>query len=276
MKSLFFDPEDNLMETQNHTTPKPTFRKHRMKWYVAIVVLVTATASFAFFKVPQDNDTLVSLKESVKVQLAKIGLVNEEQFQEQAVLDITEIQDASSEIDGKWFGLCAKKSVHSVEDFHRTVTSDPVLSAYYAGFNWESAKMGRLEEETYAFVAHKKGDLIKKTSKPIKLPQGDGYITDGERTARTYCCNDIVLSPSAGVPEKEVPATPPLIPSIVPEPALPSQIVPFFGPIDHSPSHYSPPRPHPSPGNHVPVPEPDTLLLFAIGLLVIAFSRKKH
>lgn len=259
------------MQAQNQTPSKPSFRKHRIKWCVAVILLVTATASFAFFNVPQDNETMVSLKKSVKNHLATIGLVNEEQMHEQAVVDITEIQDASSEIHGKWFGLCAKKSVHSVEDFRRTVTNDPVLSKYYAGFNWESAKMGHLEEETYAFVAHKKDAVIQKTSKPIKLPRGDGFITDGERTARTYCCNDIVFSPSAGVPEKDVPM-PPVIPSRVPETPFPPQIVPFFGPLDHFPSDHSPPKSPVSPEK--PVPEPDTLLLFGIGLLVIIFSRK--
>ncbi len=51
--------------------------------------------------------------------------------------------DANFEHKGKWYGLCAKNSIHSVDDFHRTVSNDPVLKTHYADFRWENAKMGR-------------------------------------------------------------------------------------------------------------------------------------
>ncbi|GAM08096.1 hypothetical protein OR1_00367 [Geobacter sp. OR-1] len=102
--------------------------------------------------------------------------------------------DVSSEMDGKYYGLCKKNSIKSVEDFRRTVAQDPALSAYFAGFNWESARLGKLDKELWTYVAYRKGDTIRRTSKPIRLPKGDGYISDGVRTVRTYCCNDYVIA----------------------------------------------------------------------------------
>jgi len=109
---------------------------------------------------------------------------------------VEEPADANSEIAGKYYGLCEKNSIHSVEDFRKTVQSDPVLAAHFSGFNWETARQGRLEKEVWTFVSYRKGDTIKRTSRAIRLPRGDGFITDGTRVARTFCCNDYVIAPS--------------------------------------------------------------------------------
>jgi hypothetical protein len=107
--------------------------------------------------------------------------------------------DASSEIAGKWYGLCKKNSIHSVEDFRKTVESDPVLAKHFSGFDWKNARMGRLEEPLLTYVSFRKGDIIRQTRKPVKLPKGDQYITDGNRYVRTYCGNDYVIAPAAPV-----------------------------------------------------------------------------
>ncbi len=104
--------------------------------------------------------------------------------------------DASSEIGGKYYGLCSKNSIRTVEDFRRTVQQDVTLSIHFAGFKWETAKLGKLDEPLWTYVSYRKGDTIRLTSKPVRLPEGDGYITDGVRTVRTFCCNDYVLAPA--------------------------------------------------------------------------------
>jgi len=103
--------------------------------------------------------------------------------------------DANFERQGKWYGLCAKNSIHSVDDFRRTVSNDPVLKAHYADFQWENAKMGRLDEATLAYVHFRKDDRIFLTKKPIRLPPGDKYITDGYTRVRTFCCNNYTIVP---------------------------------------------------------------------------------
>ncbi|MBE0557306.1 MAG: hypothetical protein IH628_08745 [Proteobacteria bacterium] len=103
--------------------------------------------------------------------------------------------DANFERQGKWYGLCAKNSIHSVDDFRRTVSNDPVLKAHYGDFQWENAKMGRLDEATLAYVHFRKDDRIFLTKKPIRLPPGDEYITDGYTRVRTFCCNNYTIVP---------------------------------------------------------------------------------
>ena len=106
--------------------------------------------------------------------------------------------DANFERKGKWYGLCAKNSIHSVDDFRRTVSNDPVLKTHYTDFRWENAKMERLDQAILAYVYYRKDDKIFLTKKPIRLPAGDEYITDGYTRVRTYCCNNYTVAPPFG------------------------------------------------------------------------------
>jgi len=184
--------------------------------------------------------------------------------------DLTGIADASSEVNGEWRGVCKKNSIHSVEDFQRTVQNDAVLSSHFSGFNWENAKIGKQDEEILAYVAHRKGDVIKKTSKPIRLPKGDGYITDGVRVARTYCCNDINMTPSAGTPREELPPI-----AMTPSAGEPGEGIPFAVlPAVHSWEFFPASSSRSPNSSHVPesksVPEPATMLLFGFGIAGLA------
>jgi hypothetical protein len=125
-----------------------------------------------------------------------------------AVAEVEEPAEASSEISGKYFGLCKKNSINSVQDLRRTVRNDSVLSAHFSGFNWESAKLGKLDKEVWTLVSYRIGDDIRRTSKPVRLPEGDGYVTDGVRTVRTYCCNDYVIVPPPALVSAAPPAPP--------------------------------------------------------------------
>ena len=122
--------------------------------------------------------------------------------------------DANYETAGRWFGLCQKNAVHSIEDFRKTVDKDPVLKAHFANFNWDNARMGRLEKVTRAYVDYRKSDMIFRKKTPIVLAAGDQYITDGVMMVRTNCCNtynplnELDIDPAAG-------------PSMAPEPMAP-------------------------------------------------------
>lgn len=185
---------------------------------------------------------------------------------------MTEISDLSSEVDGEWRGLCKKNSIQTVEDFYIMVYSDPKLIEYYYDFDWVNAVVGTQGEDMLAFVAHRKDDIIKKTKKPIKIPKGDGYITDGKRVIRTFCCNDIDIHPSAGPPEKKITASPPIETlDLIPSAGFPQP------PIDIAPVMLYHNSPHFERINqpHQPVPEPNTMLLFASGLMLLVYMKRK-
>ena len=126
-----------------------------------------------------------------------------------AMAQVEEPEDANSEISGRYYGLCAKNSTHSVEDFRKTVQNDPVLAAHFSEFDWSVAKLGNQEEDIWTFVSYRKGPMIKRTTKPVKLPKGDQYITDGVRIVRTYCCNDYIAAPAPRVVGMVTPVAPP-------------------------------------------------------------------
>lgn len=208
--------------------------------------------------------------------------------------------EADSEISGKYYGLCTKNSVRSVKDFRSTVEKDPVLARHFEGFNWQTAHLGRQDNEVWTYVSYRKGEIIRRTSKPVRLPKGDGYITDGTRVVRTFCCNDYVIAPAServdGPPRPEplervdgpprpiagpepdidIPTheTPPLLDkSLV---TVPSSITPISnggGGGSNSFSVYStgtqPNKPTTS------IPEPSTFILLIAGITVITFLRSK-
>jgi len=229
------------------------------------MTVALATLFIHFFVTGEE---VVSSEIPIKMNLAESEGSNDAsnaKIEEPDTSDITQIEDASSEINGEWRGVCKKNSIHSVEDFRRTVQNDAVLSNHFSGFNWETAKLGKQDEEVFAFASHRKGDVIKKTSKPIRLPKGDGYITDGVRMARTYCCNDITITPSAGVPKKDSPSSP-LSSSV---PLVPSEEPPSNNKLVAPPHSFKDPITQ-------PVPEPSTILLIGSGLVVLAaVCRKK-
>lgn len=248
---------------------------------VALVVLAVAAISM-FFRSPSVEE-VVSLPVSQPVSIESSA----EEFEEPT--------DPSGEMNGKWYGLCRKNSIQTVEDFRRTVQNDSVLAVHFASFDWENAQIGRQDQETKVHVAYRKDDVIRQTSKLVKLPKGDQYITDGTHIVRTACCNDYIVPPpvipSAGknippvYPPEVTPSAggPPvetltealnLPPDFDPDYVLP--IIPYERshqpPIDIHPPIVPPPGP-PS----EPVPEPGTMLLFGSGLgALAAIFRKKR
>ena len=195
--------------------------------------------------------------------------------------------DASSQVKGKWYGLCAKNSVRSVEDLRRIIQSDPVLATYYADFDWSSAKLEKLQKPASVHLAYRKDDVIRYTTRRINLPGGEHYVTDGNRNIRVFCCNDFVDAPPRAqndpVPQS-MPTTPPPFtdrldtdpPKELASPAAnmqPGPGAPPHPPLLYSSGGGSTPH-HPAkrikdPSKPVPIPEPGTILLLCGGIFGI-------
>jgi hypothetical protein len=178
-----------------------------------------------------------------------------EKQKQAAMVDATEPKDAKSESPtGVWYGLCPKNGIRSVEDFKRIVAGDPLLTAHFAGFDWDNAEMGSLEESIYAHLAYRKNGRIWTTRRRIRLPKGDGYITDGDRWVRTFCCNDYVASPDK------------------PYDLIDTDLNRFVDRADNSSKKVE----KVPPGDNVPVPEPATLLMTGAGLTFFGLFRRNR
>ncbi|MEN6374363.1 MAG: PEP-CTERM sorting domain-containing protein [Smithella sp.] len=159
-------------------------RGRRNSAIILFVLLITVVISAVIY--------LISNKASSNSASQKIVAVNKESIQQ-------DFDDSSFEKKGKWYGLCKKNSIHSIEDFKTTVSNDPVLKAHFASFNWQNAQTGKLEKATWAYVHYRKDNTVFRKEAPILLPAGDGYITDGITQIRTQCCNSYAAAPE---PEK--------------------------------------------------------------------------
>lgn len=204
-------------------------------------------------------------------------------FQQRVLMSVQEPPDASSEVSGRWYGLCEKNSIHSINDFLETVESDGLLTEYFSDFDWKNARMGTLENAVWTHIAYRKYDKISTTRRIIRLPKGDGYITDGKRWLRTYCCNDYVLANSgeaAASPDRLVAddVEPPerLIAAVEttstdPDTVL-DQLVKKVGPLDDVYSLVDgPDRLKKVPRTIVTsVPEPSPFLLMGAGIALLA------
>jgi hypothetical protein len=195
------------------------------------------------------------------------------------------IEDASSELNGKWLGLCPRESIKSVEDFKTQVDNDPVLAEHFLNFSWDKSRIKVLSESNKFKVSHRSGSIIKPSKKEINLPAGDKLITDGKRTVRMHCCNDVIEATPTPVPPVETPKvhSPKAYVEVYPPVSFPHNDPTTLSPATLSPatfteySHRSGGFSHssvtPTPVN--PVPEPATLLLFGAGISALAFVKKK-
>jgi hypothetical protein len=217
--------------------------------------------------------------------------------------------DSSFEKEGQWYGLCRRDSIRSVEDFRRTVANDETLRVHFADFKWEKASIKQLEKPVFAYVYFRKADTVFRKAKPMGLPAGDEYITDGKTRVRTHCCNDYTEAPPLVASDSEFPPAPaeetplPFAPSlaflsnnsegtpglIIPPPptsSLPSTsaaagfIVGTTKGNDDPTFPQDPPPVIPPPVTPpTPVPEPGASLLLGVGfgaMLLFVFFRRRR
>jgi len=143
---------------------RPRARKLRLPVILAIVffALIIVIGSLA----------LVFRSATPKTEYVRINTPAEE-----------DLLDADFENQGKWYGLCGKNSIHSIDDFQRTVSEDQALKSHYAGFNWEKASLGNLQKPMLAYVYFKKDGKIFPSKNLLNcLPAMDTLRTAIERS----------------------------------------------------------------------------------------------
>lgn len=101
-------------------------------------------------------------------------------------------------------------------------------------------------------MAYRKNGKIHTSRRPIRLPKGDRYITDGTRMARLFCCNEYVLGANASIQDFAfLNAADPAAPALA----------------NLNEDHFAGAR-------YVSLPEPDSAALFLAGFLALAVARK--
>lgn len=194
--------------------------------------------------------------------------------QRQQRLELKQIQNPDSVTNGrsleerKWRGLCPKNSAQTQEELRQTIAADPVLANHYTTFDWSNATTKTTEKETEAFVYHRINNILEPTTKPIKIPKGDRFVTDGRQSIRLQCCNNYVpVVPEPPDFEFDPPSAGPPTPHEIAIPPITTTTVTWNYPIQGVNTI-----------NHrqtAPVPEPNTSLMMFAGLAMITFFKRK-
>ncbi len=192
--------------------------------------------------------------------------------------------------------------VQSIDELRGAISRDPVVSAQYAAFRMEYARILRLDRELKMHVSYRRGDKVYWTEREIKLAKGEIIITDGSETALARCGNLVAQTVETPVspnePTESELNTPIPIPygpvefesdnrfpgiQFVSDPYVPPAVTGFHpggGPAPAAFVPSGPPGPIPYPGGSTPppvvkTPEPDTAILLLAGLLALWFVRKR-
>jgi len=166
--------------------------------------------------------------------------------------------------------------VRSMEDLRIAIAKDPVVSAHYAAFRLERARIVQSAQDRSVHVSYRLGNRIYWSKNALKIPKGESLITDGVRTARTRCGNQIAESIMAPVSPLEPPPDElnepngtdigsAFHPAEPPAPPVPGPTVPINPPLWF---------PVPAPPPVVKVPEPGTGFQLLAALPVLWFLRR--
>jgi hypothetical protein len=192
--------------------------------------------------------------------------------------------------------------VHSIEDLKNAIAKDSVVSAQYAAFHLERARIIQLDRDRTMHVSYRRGDDLFWTQRELKLAKGETLITDGTETALARCGNMLsegIVAPSSPdeptaqelntpVPnnygpvelesDNRFPEFQPVGSSYVPPAGEGFHPVGGSGPSTFLPSGPAGPSPYggaSTPPLVVKTPEPGTGMLLVVGLLALFFMQKR-
>lgn len=202
--------------------------------------------------------------------------------------------------------------VKNPQEVKDAMKRDPEVAQHLANFDLRKARVVNVSAAQAVYVSYRKGDKIYWTTKKLTLAKGELLITDGNRTIRGRCGNDVsptaVNATSQDEPDSDELETPvslenppggltaiawddvseqpfisyPSYPFASLEPSDPSGPTPpaegsgppiFVTPAwGPIPSTPGPPAPPPA----VPTPEPASLLLLSLGISAIGLKKMRE
>ena len=83
---------------------------------------------------------------------------------------------------------------------------DPIVAAHYAGFDYDRARVVRLELAKTVYLSYRIGNHVYWTRRRVRLRKGEKLITDGKMTGRTRCANRVEEVPQQAASAAEPPA----------------------------------------------------------------------
>ncbi len=109
--------------------------------------------------------------------------------------------------------------VHSVEELRQAIAHDRAVAQHYARFQYEHARLVRLQKPALVYLSYRMNDKIYWTRTRHRLNVGEELITDGSISARTKCANQISVRKQLAVSPEEPPAA--ALEQVEPPPLLP-------------------------------------------------------
>jgi hypothetical protein len=188
--------------------------------------------------------------------------------------------------------------VASPAELETLIKHDPEIAQHFEDFDLKKVELVKVARPRSVYVSYRVGNLIFWTTRKLTLQKGELLLTDGTRTIRSRCGNDVSETPkeptSPGEPTTAELETP-LPPSVVAHPSgsllppslteLPPDIIfstsapapppgngaatinsapPFVPPIYAQDPSVPPPAPL------IPTPEPSSLVLLSLGGAALA------
>ena len=96
--------------------------------------------------------------------------------------------------------------VENARELKWVAEHDPVVAAHYAGFDYDRARVVRLELAKTVYLSYRIGNHVYWTRRRVTLRKGEKLITDGKMTGRTRCANRVEEVPQPATSAAEPPA----------------------------------------------------------------------
>jgi hypothetical protein len=81
--------------------------------------------------------------------------------------------------------------IATIEELKAAMAKDPVVARHLENFNLEKASVVEVPSSRSVFLSYRKGSEIFWTKRSFTLIKGEKLITDGNRTLRARCGNDV-------------------------------------------------------------------------------------